>query len=72
MTADRIRPIPRLAKLDAYEGCWVAVTDGEVIAAAESSHKLALDLLALDTRKSSRAVIEYVRKGSDAFVVGVG
>jgi hypothetical protein len=58
--------------LDTYEGCWVAVANGEVVAAAKTSHQLALDLRALDHRKSRAAVVEYVRPSGDAFIVGVG
>ena len=69
---DRFRPLPRPAALDRYTGCWVAVLDGEVIAAAQTSHELAVRLHDMDHRKRARAVVEYVRPTSDAYIVGAG
>jgi hypothetical protein len=69
---DRFRALPRPAELDRYVGCWVAVLDGEVITAAQSSHELAVKLHDMDHRKRARAVVEYVRPRSDAYIVGAG
>ena len=69
---DRFRPLPRPAELDAYVGCWVAVLDGKVITAAPTSHQLAVKLHDMDHRKRQRAVLEFVRPVSDAFIVGAG
>ena len=70
--ATKIAPVPRPQNLDGYEGMWVAVANGEVIAVGETSDELALRLQAADIRKSREAVVEYVRPGSDAYIVGVG
>jgi len=68
----RIRPVPRPRMLDDYDGCWVAVANNKVVAAAETSHQLALQLQALDHRISRAAVVEYVRPSADTYIVGVG
>lgn len=68
----QVKAVPRPDTLYGLEGKWVAVADGEVIAAADTSHELALQLHAMDHRKSRAAVIEYVRPESDAYIVGVG
>jgi hypothetical protein len=68
-----VTPVPRPHALDEFEGHWVAVADGEVVAAGDTSDQLALRLLELqDERKRRNAVVEYVRPGSDAYIVGVG
>lgn len=69
---ERVRPVPRPAELDRFEGMWVAVIDGEVAVAELTSHKLALKLRDMDHRRRQRATIEYVRPRSDAYIVGVG
>jgi len=65
-------PVPRPAGLDAFAGLWVAVVDGEVVAAEPSSHQLATALHRMDHRKRQRAVTEFVRPTGDAFIVGAG
>ncbi len=65
-------PLPRPNMLDTYDGLWVAVDGDRVIAAAESSHALALQLHSMDHRVTARAVVEYVRPAGDAYIVGVG
>lgn len=67
-----VAALPRPEGLDRFEGMWVAVADGEVVAAAESSHKLALQLHGMDHRKRRRVVIEYVRPTTDSYIVGAG
>ncbi|HEV7719724.1 MAG TPA: hypothetical protein VGO60_00480 [Iamia sp.] len=62
----------RPAGLDRYADMWVAVVDGEVVAAEPTSHALALKLHDMDHRKRRRAVTEYVRPTGDAFIVGAG
>lgn len=69
---DRVAPIPHPASLDRFAGLWVAVIDGEVVAAEETSHKLALKLNDMDHRKRRQVVTEYVRPTGDAFIVGAG
>jgi hypothetical protein len=51
---------------------WVAVSDGAVVAAAPTSHRLALTLHDMDHRKRHRVVVQYVRPATDAYIVGVG
>ena len=65
-------PLRRLASLDGYAGMWVAVADGEVVAAAKTSHQLALNLHNMDHRRRARTVIEYVRPAAESYIVGVG
>lgn len=68
----RVTPHSRPAALDAYEGLWVAVLDDEVVAAEETSHKLALKLDGMDHRKRNRVVVEFVRPSANSYIVGVG
>lgn len=68
----KVGPLPRPRMLDTYEGMWVAVIDGEVAAAEQTSHGLALKLFGMDHRKRARAVVQYVRPASDSYIVGVG
>ena len=68
----RLKPVPRLPELDRFVGHWVAIKDGKVIAASESSQDLAYELHKLGPRAEG-AVTEYVRPGrDDAYIVGVG
>jgi len=53
-------------------GKWVGVIDDEVVAAAETSHQLALKLHDMDHRRRQRVVVEYVRPNADTYIVGVG
>ncbi len=69
---ERVPSVPRPASLDAYANMWVAVLDGEVVAAAETSHHLALDLHGMDHRRRERLVVEFVRPQGDSYIVGVG
>jgi hypothetical protein len=68
----RVAPEPRPAELDGFDGKWVAVAGGVVIAAADTSHNLALQLHQMDHRRRERVVVEYVRPASDSYIVGVG
>lgn len=68
----RVAALPRPEGLDRFEGMWVAVSNGDVVAAAESSHKLALRLHDMDHRKRRGVVIEYVRPTTDSYIVGAG
>lgn len=67
-----VPPLPRPAQLDRFDGMWVAVADGKVVAAADTSHHLALKLHDMDHRKRRRVVIEYVRPTTDSYIVGTG
>lgn len=63
---------PARPDLTSYEGLWVAIVDGEIIEAGETSHQLALRLREMDHRKRQGAVIEYVRPTVDSYIVGAG
>ena len=69
---EAVQPLPRPRSLDAFENMWVAVVDGKVAQAAESSHDLALKLHDMDHRRRGRAVIRFVRPTSDSYIVGAG
>jgi uncharacterized membrane protein len=72
MASIRVAPVPRPSGLDQYQGLWVATIGDEIVAAAETSHRLALDLHAMDHRRREQVVTEYVRPNGDAYIVGVG
>lgn len=72
VTSSRLAPVARPSRLDMYAGLWVATVDDEVVAAEETSHQLAIALHNMDHRKRARAVTEFVRPESDAYIVGVG
>lgn len=65
------RPVPRLRELDDFVGKWVAVKDGKVVAAAESSRALVYEVHKLGSRAEG-AVVQYVPPPSDSAMVGVG
>jgi hypothetical protein len=67
-----VQPLPRPKGLDQYEGLWVAVLDGDVVAAEETSHALALKIHAMDHRRRREISVEFVRPRSDSYIVGVG
>jgi hypothetical protein len=64
--------VPRPAELDSYENLWVALIDGVVAAAEETSHKLALKLYEMDPKRRERAIVEFVRPTADSYIVGAG
>lgn len=68
----RIAAVPRLAALDQYEGLWVAVLEGEVVMAEQTSHALALKLHDMDHVKRNNVVVEFVRPTGDSYIVGAG
>jgi len=66
-----IEPLSRPAGIDSYEGQWVAVKDGRVVAAAP--HARDLVILVRDMgEEGSDATVEFVAPPSDSFMVGVG
>jgi len=71
MTTQRMEPERRLADLDAWIGCWVAVKDGQVIAAAHNSRDLVPELRKLGP-EAEGAVAQFVTPPSDEIMVGVG
>ncbi len=68
----RMAPVPRPPELERFVGMWVAVADGEVLAAAPTSHNLAMQMHDMDHRKRRRIAIEYVRPTADSYIVGAG
>jgi helix-turn-helix protein len=66
-----MEPERRLADLDAWVGCWVAVKDGRVIAAASNSRDLVPELRKLGP-EAEGAVAQFVTPPSDEIMVGVG
>lgn len=66
-----VEPVRRLADLDRWEGMWVAVKDGKVIAAAHNSRDLVPKLVEMGPAGRG-AVAQYVPRPSDTIVVGVG
>lgn len=67
----RVEPERRLPALDQWVGCWVAVKDGEVVAAAHSSRDLVRQL-AEKGPAFNDAIAQYVPQPSDEIVIGVG
>lgn len=68
----RIKPVPYLAELDRWVGHWVAIKDGHVIAASETSADLTYQLRNLGSRGCG-AVTEFVRPSrEDAYIIGAG
>ncbi|HEY0358792.1 MAG TPA: hypothetical protein VGD11_09430 [Mycobacteriales bacterium] len=68
---ERVEPERRLPGIDRWAGCWVAVKDGEVVAAAHSSRELVPVLQELG-EKGRGAVAQYVPHRSDTIMIGVG
>jgi hypothetical protein len=66
-----MEPERRLPDLDQWEGLWVAVKDGKVIAAASTSRELVPELHKLGERGRG-AVAQYVPRPSDKIIIGVG
>ena len=66
-----IPPTHRPAALSGYEGKWVALLHGEVIASAESSRDLAAIIRSMGSRTQD-SVMQFVRPPVSGYVVGVG
>lgn len=66
-----MEPERRLPELDRWEGLWVAVKDGEVVAAAPTSRELVPALHKLGDRGRG-AVAQFVPKPTDKIIIGVG
>jgi hypothetical protein len=67
----RVETVRRLADLDNFVGKWVAVKDGRVIAAAETSRALVYEVHKLGA-KGRGAVVQFVPPPSKSLMVGVG
>ena len=66
-----LEPERKLPDLDRWAGLWIAVKDGEVIAAAHNSRDL-VPMLIEKGPAAVGAVAQYVPHPSDTIVVGVG
>ncbi len=66
-----MEPERRLPELDRWEGLWVAVKDGKVIATAHNSRDLVPELERLGAAGRG-AVAQYVPRRSETIVIGVG
>lgn len=64
-------PERRLPGLEAYEGMWVAVKDGQVIVGAYNSGDLVRQLIEKGPAAEG-AVAQFVPRREDAIVIGVG
>jgi Family of unknown function (DUF5678) len=65
-----VRPLVHLTELDRYEGRWVAVREGHVVADADSSASLARALREAGELRGT--VMQFVQPEAQAFIVGVG
>jgi hypothetical protein len=68
---DRVEPVRQPEGLDRWAGLWVAVKDGTVVAAAETSHALVKKVTELGPQARG-AVAQFVPEPSDAIVIGMG
>jgi hypothetical protein len=71
MAAPRWIPERRPFDLDEFVGCWVAVKDGKVVAAAHNARELVPRIHELGERGRG-AVAQYVPHPSDSVMIGVG
>lgn len=69
--AQGFEPIRRPPAYEEYEGEWIAVLQGKVIAHAPKSADLLEQVRALG-REGEQAVVEFVSPPSDTWLVGVG
>jgi hypothetical protein len=67
----QVEPDRRLRDLDNFVGRWVAVKDGRVVAAADTSRSLVYELHKLGS-SARGAVAQYVPPASESAMVGVG
>ena len=68
---ERMEPERRLPDLDRWEGCWIAVKGGQVIAAAHNSRDLVPKLQEMG-EAGRGAVAQYVPRRTENIVIGVG
>lgn len=64
-------PVRQLEGIERYAGMWIAVKDGEVIAAAYNSHELVPMVVSMGP-KGEGAVAQFVPLRSEEIVIGVG
>jgi hypothetical protein len=67
----RVEPERRPEGIDRYAGLWVAVKDGEVIAASHNSRDL-VPMVRSKGAAAAGAVAQYVPHRTDDIVIGVG
>jgi hypothetical protein len=72
-TAERkpLEPERQLPDLERWEGLWVAIKNGKVIAAAHNSRELVPQLVEMG-EAGRGAVAQYVPRRSDTVAIGVG
>jgi hypothetical protein len=69
--SNRVDPVPRPEVLDEYQGEWVALLEGQVIAHSVSSREVVRQLKRLGSRGED-AVLMRSAAPSDALAVGLG
>jgi hypothetical protein len=67
-----IQPVRRRPEVAAYEGQWIASIDSEIVAAALTSGALAYELQKMTDQRRAKAVVEFIRPTTDAYIVGAG
>jgi Family of unknown function (DUF5678) len=67
----KVEPERRPEGIDHWAGLWVAIKDGEVIAAAETSPKLVATVRSMG-QSAAGAVAQYVPRRTEDIVIGVG
>ncbi len=67
----QIPPVERPVGIEQYEGRWVAVLHGEVIASALDDRALARELRLLGP-DAQDAVMQFVRPPVAGYIIGVG
>lgn len=67
----RVTPVPRPGVLDEYQGEWVALLDGEVVAHSVSSREVVRQLKRLGS-PGEDAVLMRSAAPTDALAVGLG
>lgn len=65
----QIHPVRHVDALDEFVGKWVAVLDGRVVEAADSSRELAVRLR---ERRLQSATVEFVPEPTEGIRVGLG
>ena len=71
MRGHRVEPVRRDPSLDRWVGMWVAVKDGEVIAAAYNSRDLVPKVIEMGPAGKG-AVAQFVPQRTEDIVIGVG
>jgi hypothetical protein len=71
MSPRNVVPIRRDPELDRWVGMWIAVKDGEVVAAAYNSGELVRKVIEMGP-KAEGAVAQFVPQRQDSIVIGVG